>query len=381
MEENDVYNEFNIDERKINESNADPSVFFKSTGNPFLGFMHFLKRKPVPPKQVDEQKLMYELLGLAGKQQINIRKSTVIIYIVAALLFSLLIFITTGISIEKTLGVLIFLSVFILMIVVGIKNNKILFNRYYTQEDYNNYIIQKAVSDEVNEFIYEPNFGLPYSIYKDLNVINQECHYDNKNLITGKYKNIYFAQSDLKVVNNHITYFKGKWIGIDYPKKFNGTVVIMDNSFTYGVERNDLEKIQLNNPDFNNIFTVSASDMQLGYYLLTPQLMEKFMELRQNSRGHIIACFKDGYIHIFINDGKDSFEQSVLDENIMFDVEKFKRDFTAVSGTIDVLDVNNSVYTQSNAQPFAQTPYQSYSNPTPPNNNSGSGVGIQGERF
>ncbi len=51
MEENDVYNEFNINERNANEYEADPSVFFNKTGNPFVGFMRFLSRKPVPPKR------------------------------------------------------------------------------------------------------------------------------------------------------------------------------------------------------------------------------------------------------------------------------------------------------------------------------------------
>ena len=38
MEENNVYNEFDINERNANEYEADPSVFFNKTGNPFVGF-------------------------------------------------------------------------------------------------------------------------------------------------------------------------------------------------------------------------------------------------------------------------------------------------------------------------------------------------------
>ena len=61
MEENDVYNEFDINERNANEYEADPSVFFNKTGNPFVGFMRFLKRKPVPPKEIDEQEMLQAL--------------------------------------------------------------------------------------------------------------------------------------------------------------------------------------------------------------------------------------------------------------------------------------------------------------------------------
>ena len=184
-------------------------------------------------------------------------------------------------------------------------------------------------------------------------------------------------------------------MAIDYPKKFSGTVVIIDNNFAYGIKRKDLEKIQLENPVFNDKFTVRTNDMQLGYYLLTPQLVEKIMELKQSTKGNVIACFKNGYLHIFINDGKDSFEPNINNVNLMADIQKFIKDFTLVSGTIDILDVNNSVYVQGNAQPpiqaqyqqftqppMQQVPYQNYSNPTPPiDNNSSSGISIQGGRF
>ena len=129
------------------------------------------------------------------------------------------------------------------------------------------------------------------------------------------------------------------------------------------------------------MFTVRASDIQLGYYLLTPQLVEKIMELKQSTNGNIIVCFKNGYLHIFINDGKDSFEPNINNVNLMGDIQKFMQDFTLVSGTIDVLDINNSVYAQGNAWPPVQAPYQNYSNSTLPNNNSSSGIGIQGGRF
>ena len=46
----DAYNEFDISQRNRDERKADPSIFFNKTGNPFLGIMHFLKRKPIPPK-------------------------------------------------------------------------------------------------------------------------------------------------------------------------------------------------------------------------------------------------------------------------------------------------------------------------------------------
>ena len=396
---NDQYNELNIFERERNERKADPRMFFNSTGNPFLGIMHFLQRKPVPPKSIDEQKLLESFSKHAEKQRKfkrNLKLMVAVIPISAILGMLIRGIIGTILNFLPFILVPIFIVYFIVNAING-KNN----SDYYTVDDYKAYVIKRAIEGQVEGLVYEPRFGLPESVYSDLNIIKHGNRYHKEDLITGKYKNVYFVQSDLKVQyessgehSTTTTYFRGRWIAIDYPKQFNGTVVIIDNNFAYGVKRKELEKIQLENPAFNNMFTVRASDMQLGYYLLTPQLVEKIMELKQRTNGSIIACFKNGYLHIFINDGKDSFEPNINNVNLMGDIQKFIQDFTLVSGTIDVLDVNNSVYVQGNVQPPVQVPYQqftqpfmqqqvpyqNYPNPTPTNNNS-SGIGIQGGRF
>ena len=397
----DAYNEFDISQRNRDERKADPSIFFNKTGNPFLGIMHFLKRKPITTKQIDEQALIQEFSKHAKKQRFFQKYLKIGIIIIP-------ISIVLSVFLRGVLGALLQLMPFIVVITLLVmfisstiksKNNP----SYYTIDDYKAYVIKKAIEDRVEELVYEPKFGLPENVYEDLSVMRRGNRYHREDLITGKYNNIYFVQSDLKVQytsnsNDHnytTTYFKGRWMAIDYPKKFSGTVVIIDNNFAYGIKRKDLEKIQLENPVFNDKFTVRTNDMQLGYYLLTPQLVEKIMELKQSTKGNVIACFKNGYLHIFINDGKDSFEPNINNVNLMADIQKFIKDFTLVSGTIDILDVNNSVYVQGNAQPpiqaqyqqftqppMQQVPYQNYSNPTPPiDNNSSSGISIQGGRF
>lgn len=381
----DQYNELDSFSRERNERAADPMVFFNDTGNPFLGIMHFLQRKPVPPKPIDEQRLL-ESFSKCAKKQRNFKKMLrlIVVIIPVSVILGMLIGGVTGVI----LNFLPFIMVPVLIIYLIMNSVKGYNNSDYTINDYKAYVIKKAIEGQVEGLVYEPRFGLPESVYSDLNVMRHGNRYHKEDLITGKYKNVYFVQSDLKVQyesngehDTTTTYFRGRWIAIDYPKKFNGTVVIIDNSFAYGVKRKELEKIQLENPYFNDMFTVRASDIQLGYYLLTPQLVEKIMELKQSTNGNIVACFKNGYLHIFINDGKDSFEPNINNVNLMGDIQKFMQDFTLVSGTIDVLDINNSVYAQGNAQSPMQAPYQNYSNSTSPNNNNSSGIGIQGGRF
>ena len=377
----DQYNELDSFSRERNERAADPRVFFNDTGNPFLGIMHFLQRKPVPPKPIDEQRLL-ESFSKCAKKQRNFKKMLKLIVVIIPVSVIL------GMLIDGVIGVILnflpFIMVPVLIIYLIMNSVKGYNNSDYTINDYKAYVIKKAIEGQVEGLVYEPRFGLPESVYSDLNVMRHGNRYHKEDLITGKYKNVYFVQSDLNVSSKNtgseqrrtFTHFSGRWIVIDYPKKFSGTVIVKDKDFV-GISRDDLEVITLENPTFNEMFTVSTNDVQLGYYILTPQLVERFMELKQSSKGAIIACFKDGMLHIGIHNRENAFELDVNNLDIAKDTESFAKDFSLVSKTIDILEVNNGFYAQSKTQP---SQYQNYSNSTPPKSN-GSGIGIQGGRF
>ena len=357
---NDVYNEVDINERYKAERKADPRIFFYREGNPFLGFMHFLRRNPVPPKRIDEQKLMADLADYAKKDKRNKIITGIMLFVCAIIMIVLRacsaiapIFVFGAIAVIVLISIIIF---FIKRLLSKGDTNT------YTIADYKNYVIRKAIEGEVQELIYEPYFGLPNAVYKDLKVIINGNRYHTEDLITGKYHNVYFAQSDLVVEykddNSSITYFKGRWIGFNYPKQFQGTVTIKDKKFSYGAKRKDLSDIQLENPLFNEMFTIKSSDMHLAYYLLTPQIMERLMYLKQNAQGKIIACFRDGILHIFISDNQNSFEPNLRQINLISDIQKFKYDFSLISGVAAILNVDNNVYVQDDTQDAVNPMYQ-----------------------
>ena len=368
---NDVYNEIDINERNKAERRADPKIFFYKEGNPFLGFMHFLRRNPVPPKQIDERKLVEDLTDYVKKSTCNAIITVIIFFIfIIALIIAMVDPRIDYMFIIGALAVVALIS--IIMFIVKNLINKEDPNKYTTL-DYKNYVIRKAIEGEVQELVYEPHFGLPNSVYEDLNAILDGNMYRKEDFITGKYHNVYFAQSDLIVEykdnSSSATYFKGRWVGFNYPKQFQGTVIVKDKNFFYVAKRKDLGDIQLENPLFNEMFTVKSSDMHLAYYLLTPQIMERLMYLKQNAKGTIVACFKDGILHIFINNGQDSFEPNLREINLMSDIQKFKYDFSLVSGIAAILNINDNIYVQHNEELSYQQPYQN--NPMPPINNNG----------
>ena len=192
----DQYNELDSFSRERNERAADPMVFFNDTGNPFLGIMHFLQRKPVPPKPIDEQRLL-ESFSKCAKKQRNFKKMLKLIVVIIPVSVIL------GMLIDGVIGVILnflpFIMVPVLIIYLIMNSVKGYNNSDYTINDYKAYVIKKAIEGQVEGLVYEPRFGLPESVYSDLNVMRHGNRYHKEDLITGKYKNVYFVQSDLKV--------------------------------------------------------------------------------------------------------------------------------------------------------------------------------------
>lgn len=365
---NDVYNEVDRRKRRKAERKADPKVFFNKSGNPFLGFMHFLERTPVPPKQINEQRLISDFI-YDSKNRHSINFGYLLITMALMIIPFLIVYISPSLLMSKASPIAILIIAVLLMVLMFVmkmvpKRKKKQRDNYYTVEDYKNYVVHRAIGDEVQELVYEPYFGIPQSVCKDLGVVSLGNIYRNEDLITGKYKNVYFAQSDLVIEyesgspeDNDYTieiYFKGRWIGIEYPKKFTGTVIITDNSYAHVPKRKDLEIVELENINFNRMFTVRSNDAHLVYYLLTPQIMERLMYLRQNARGNVVASFKDGILHIFIDNGKDSFEPNRYQVDLMRDIQNFKYDFSLVSGVAEILNINDNIYVQHDEALYQQ---------------------------
>ena len=68
--------------------------------------------------------------------------------------------------------------------------------------------------------------------------------------------------------------------------------------------------------------------------------------------------------YIYFN-GQDSFEPNLRKINLMSDIQKFKYDFSLVSGIVAILNINDNIYVQHKEEPSYQN------NPMPPINNNG----------
>jgi len=107
-----------------------------------------------------------------------------------------------------------------------------------------------------------------------------------------------------------VTVFRGQCLRFAFHKRFHGrTLVLRDSGIMnrFG-SVTDLQRARLESPDFEDAFEVYTSDQVEARYLLTPDLMQRLVELEKTFRGGSLRCsFVDGQLQIVL-EGADLFE-------------------------------------------------------------------------
>tara|TARA_R110000803_G_scaffold149006_1_gene214429 strand:- start:1076 stop:2110 length:1035 start_codon:yes stop_codon:yes gene_type:complete len=201
--------------------------------------------------------------------------------------------------------------------------------------------------------------GQVASIYRHHEVgIVPDWDRDNyEDLITGTRKGVDFelfeahleerrrsTDSKGRTQTRWVTVFRGQCLRFAFHKAFHGrTLVTRDagffNRFGGG---NGLQRAMLEDPEFERIFEVYTTDQVESRYLLTPDLMQKLVDMEKVFHGgKLKCCFDDGELLITLQ-GSDLFEPGSMFKRLD-DPERVREllsDFAAVFNIIDAVMAN-----------------------------------------
>lgn len=143
-----------------------------------------------------------------------------------------------------------------------------------------------------------------------------------------------------------VTVFKGQCLHFDFHKTFYGrTLVTRDTGFfnRFGGGK-DMQRAALEDPRFEKIFEVYTTDQVESRYLLTPDLMQKLVDLEDVFKGgKLKAAFDGGEMFITVQGG------NLFEPGSMFKpldsadrVHELLKDFAAVFQLIDAVTAGRS---------------------------------------
>lgn len=227
------------------------------------------------------------------------------------------------------------------------------------REIYKKHVVLESLNKVFTDITYLPNEEMDYYKIAETNMMYMGDYYYSNDYIKGKYKNINFELADVMLEDEYtdsdgdthrVTIFQGQWFIFDFNKKFKSDIQVCEKTFKNAKRRNKkyenkFKKVELESLEFNKKFNVYARKEIEAYYILTPSMMEKIMNVNEKIKGHLLFCFIDNKLHIGLYNNKDLFEPSIHKKiDIARDILKTNEELSIITNFIDLLNLDNDIF-------------------------------------
>lgn len=176
----------------------------------------------------------------------------------------------------------------------------------------------KFVIDLVKEVYpnstYNPKGGIDLKKILEAGLFSRPDRHYMEDYLKASYEDVSFEMCDFefqerRVTTNgktttttYVTYAKGRFMIFDYEREFNQVLKVVENTYL-GVTARGLEKVETESVDFNKKFKTYTSDPLTAFYVLTPQIQLKLLELESKFKGSIYLAYAKGKLYVAISDG------------------------------------------------------------------------------
>lgn len=189
--------------------------------------------------------------------------------------------------------------------------------------DFKRILIAKIIQFFSPKLMYFPNDGISLNEYLESRLFTGgNDRFNGEDLITGK---IYFKDSmednaegvsfkmselhaeerhtDSKGKTHYSTVFKGVFMILEFNKSFKSDTYVFNDSgiFNRLGGRFGTKQVKLEDPVFEKEFEVYSNDQMEARYILTPDFMDKLVELKIKAQGKMRVAFKNNKMYLAIS--------------------------------------------------------------------------------
>jgi len=107
-----------------------------------------------------------------------------------------------------------------------------------------------------------------------------------------------------------------------------------------------VKQYMLEDPEFERLFAVYATDQMVARYVLSPSLMKRITEYRQSLKHPLWMSFIDGVLYVAIAPGRDLFEPKLLSVVDGKQCMSIFDDIAVGLGIIEDLNLNTRIWSK-----------------------------------
>ena len=218
------------------------------------------------------------------------------------------------------------------------------------------------------DVIYAPARGISEPIFKQAGLYNADIdRYSCEDLFAGKVGQTEIMFSEIhaedkrkrtnskgKTQTYWVTIFKGIFFIADFNKNFRSWLTVKpdfaESSFGWfgrKIQGFSPNLIRLENPDFEKAFVVHGGDQVEARYILTPDMQERLLTLRNYYGADIRLSLQNSQINLTIPQSENWFEPNInLPTHEPSQMQTFIDQMRWIFGTIEALDLNTSIWSK-----------------------------------
>lgn len=185
-------------------------------------------------------------------------------------------------------------------------------------------VVKKLISEELGvHAIYQRDRGIDMDEINSLRLGSRPDRYQMEDYISCTYNDVFYEMCDCVLEEKVVTrdshghrqvsyqkYFKGRIIKIDFKRDIHKELKVVNQPMR-GFQAGDLVKFETEVTEFNKKFKCYASSKEDGFYLLTPYMIQKMLELEKMYVGGIYYAVMHDNLYILINNNGDSLEVNI----------------------------------------------------------------------
>lgn len=246
-------------------------------------------------------------------------------------------------------GLIVFAMGTILVWISILSNFEKKFGDAYKEE-----IVRRVLFSIVDEFTYKRRRGFLKDDIYGTQMVMAGNKYHSEDYIKGVYKGIDFELADVFVNDRRrrgkrvvdVEIFKGQWVRVNVDKVSPSSILVLNNHLT-GMYSNRfveevLERVYMESVSFNNIYKVYSLRAHDAFYILTPDIIEKLVRLKDKK----VSLYRSGTsLQLAIYSSVDLVKPSLLSgSNLSEELYRYEMEMKNVFSVMDMLLVRNSVY-------------------------------------
>ncbi len=236
-------------------------------------------------------------------------------------------------KVNENFKIMIILGLLALGVGIGIFSSKHGIASKYARE-FKKPVVEALLKKWYDVYSYDERGGMPLAeIYNSGLLTRRADRWHTEDLIEGMFNGVQFRTSDVHLEEEHtytdskgnthtewITFFRGRWYQFFLNRDFETIIRIKEKKRIKEMITRGLEKVEVESIGFNDKFMAYAMDDHKFFYIFSPVVIEKMLELEKMHRGQFMFSLDGNIVNIGINDNRDYLElnlkTALTEENI-----------------------------------------------------------------